>query len=117
VENVKNEIKGGTKKVGTAKLFDYPLRKETYEISSLTEFSLTPDYILKFDLTKSYQTESVKISSRELNQPFTIGYMKYQISNLDYDKRSVSVRRTNSQNGLIVDRNLTAQRTVLPLKD
>ena len=116
VENVKNEIKGGTKKVGTAKIFDYPLRKEAYEITSLTDFSLTPDYILKFDLTNSYQTESVKISSREINKPFTIGYMKYHISNLDYDKRSLSIRRTNSENGLIVERKLTVPKTVLPLK-
>ena len=111
VEDVKNKIKGGTEKVGTVKIFDYPLRKKAYEISSLTEFSLTPDYILKFDLTKSYRTKSVKISSRELSKPFTIGYMEYHISDLDYQKRSVLIRRINSENGLIVEKSLTVPNT------
>jgi hypothetical protein len=112
VEDQKNKIKGGTEKVGVAEIIDFPVSKKPYIISSQTETTVTPYHILQFETPRARDSESIRIFSRDLNKTVTVGNMNYNFSDPDFEKRTISVSRTNNKNGFIIVKTLKAPETI-----
>ena len=110
IEDHKSEVTGGTEKVGIAEIIDYPISNKSYKISSQSDTTITPFHILQFDHPRS--TKSIIISSRDLNKTVEINNMIYNFKDADLEKRTVTVSRTNNNNGLIIEKTLKAPETI-----